>query len=146
MGSYFGSELCPVDIDMDGTTDFLLVAAPFYHVRGQEGKVYVYRLSKQVGGSPPLHTCAGCGHCLVPGWWRWSRPGPALRGKAGWGGAQGGQQLTPPTPVPHFLLFPISSSHIGADNTPSGSQRIKQALSITSPVSLAPGRQLLLTL
>ncbi|KAM5308456.1 integrin alpha-E [Glossophaga mutica] len=49
MGSYFGSELCPVDIDMDGTTDFLLVAAPFYHVHGQEGRVYVYRLNKQDG-------------------------------------------------------------------------------------------------
>ncbi|XP_066219526.1 integrin alpha-E isoform X1 [Saccopteryx leptura] len=49
MGSYFGSELCPVDIDMDGTTDFLLVAAPFYHVHGQEGRVYVYRLNEQDG-------------------------------------------------------------------------------------------------
>ncbi|XP_070938249.1 integrin alpha-E isoform X3 [Macaca nemestrina] len=49
MGSYFGSELCPVDIDMDGTTDFLLVAAPFYHVHGEEGRVYVYRLSEQDG-------------------------------------------------------------------------------------------------
>ncbi|XP_036078470.1 integrin alpha-E isoform X1 [Rousettus aegyptiacus] len=49
MGSYFGSELCPVDINMDGITDFLLVAAPFYHIHGQEGRVYVYRLNKQDG-------------------------------------------------------------------------------------------------
>ncbi|XP_045382023.1 integrin alpha-E isoform X2 [Lemur catta] len=49
MGSYFGSELCPVDIDMDGTTDFLLVAAPFYHIHREEGRVYVYRLNKQDG-------------------------------------------------------------------------------------------------
>ncbi|XP_042636426.1 integrin alpha-E [Orycteropus afer afer] len=49
MGSYFGSELCPVDIDMDGTTDFLLVAAPFYHIHKEEGRVYVYNLSKQNG-------------------------------------------------------------------------------------------------
>lgn len=48
MGSYFGSELCSVDIDMDGTTDFLLVAAPFYHIRGEEGRVYVYRVHEQV--------------------------------------------------------------------------------------------------
>lgn len=48
MGSYFGSELCPVDIDMDGTTDFLLVAAPFYHIRGEEGRVYVYHVHTQV--------------------------------------------------------------------------------------------------
>nr|XP_048304659.1 integrin alpha-E [Myodes glareolus] len=47
MGSYFGSELCPVDIDMDGTTDFLLVAAPFYHIRGEEGRVYVYHVHMQ---------------------------------------------------------------------------------------------------
>ncbi|XP_072796630.1 integrin alpha-E-like isoform X1 [Vicugna pacos] len=49
MGSYFGSGLCPVDIDMDGTTDFLLVAAPFYHVQGEEGRVYMYRVNKQDG-------------------------------------------------------------------------------------------------
>ncbi|XP_041580777.1 integrin alpha-E isoform X2 [Vulpes lagopus] len=49
MGSYFGSELCPVDVDMDGTTDFLLVAAPFYHVHGEEGRVYVYHLNEQNG-------------------------------------------------------------------------------------------------
>lgn len=48
MGSYFGSVLCPVDINMDGTTDFLLVAAPFYHIRGEEGRVYVYRVHEQV--------------------------------------------------------------------------------------------------
>ncbi|KAM5215372.1 integrin alpha-E isoform 2-T2 [Hipposideros larvatus] len=47
LGSYFGSELCPVDINMNGTTDFLLVAAPFYHIRGQEGRVYMYRLNEQ---------------------------------------------------------------------------------------------------
>lgn len=48
MGSYFGSALCPVDIDMDGTTDFLLVAAPFYHIHGEEGRVYVYQVPEQV--------------------------------------------------------------------------------------------------
>lgn len=48
MGSYFGSVLCPVDINMDGTTDFLLVAAPFYHIRGEEGRVYVYHVPEQV--------------------------------------------------------------------------------------------------
>ncbi|KAK2110526.1 hypothetical protein P7K49_010272 [Saguinus oedipus] len=45
-GSYFGSELCPVDINVDGTTDLSLVAAPFYHARGEEGRVYVYRLNE----------------------------------------------------------------------------------------------------
>lgn len=36
---------------MNGTTDLLLVAAPFYHVLGEEGRVYVYRLNAQVGDS-----------------------------------------------------------------------------------------------
>lgn len=36
---------------MDGTADFLLVAAPFYHIHGEEGRVYVYRLNEQVGVS-----------------------------------------------------------------------------------------------
>ncbi|EPY90159.1 integrin alpha-E [Camelus ferus] len=59
MGSYFGSELCPVDIDMDGTTDFLLVAAPFYHVQGEEGRVYVYRVNKQDGSFSLEHELIG---------------------------------------------------------------------------------------
>ncbi|XP_032945428.1 integrin alpha-E isoform X2 [Rhinolophus ferrumequinum] len=59
LGSYFGSELCPVDIDMDGTTDFLLVAAPFYHVHGQEGRVYMYRLNEQDGSFSLAHMLSG---------------------------------------------------------------------------------------
>ncbi|KAM6163682.1 integrin alpha-E [Rhynchocyon petersi] len=47
MGSYFGSELCSVDVDMDGMTDILLVAAPFYHNHREEGRVYLYRLNKK---------------------------------------------------------------------------------------------------
>lgn len=46
IGSYFGSELCPLDIDQDGLTDYLLVGAPFFHIHGEEGKVYIYRLDK----------------------------------------------------------------------------------------------------
>ncbi|KAF0871359.1 ITAE protein, partial [Crocuta crocuta] len=59
MGSYFGSELCPVDIDMDGTTDLLLVAAPFYHIHGEEGRVYVYHLTEQNGSLSLAHTLSG---------------------------------------------------------------------------------------
>ncbi|XP_034496732.1 integrin alpha-E isoform X3 [Ailuropoda melanoleuca] len=59
MGSYFGSELCPVDIDMDGTTDFLLVAAPFYHIHGEEGRVYAYRLNEQNGSFSLACTLSG---------------------------------------------------------------------------------------
>ncbi|KAM8977040.1 integrin alpha-E [Pelodytes ibericus] len=47
LGSYFGFELCTLDITSDGITDFLLVGAPFYHLRGEEGKVYMYKLHKE---------------------------------------------------------------------------------------------------
>nr|XP_033777312.1 integrin alpha-E isoform X2 [Geotrypetes seraphini] len=47
VGSYFGSELCPLDVDNDRVTDYLLVGAPFYHIRGEEGRVYVYKFDKQ---------------------------------------------------------------------------------------------------
>ncbi|XP_051891483.1 integrin alpha-E-like [Pristis pectinata] len=47
LGSYFGSELCPFDINGDLVTDFLLVGAPFFHVRGEEGIVYVYHLNEK---------------------------------------------------------------------------------------------------
>ncbi|XP_036393671.1 integrin alpha-E [Megalops cyprinoides] len=46
VGSYFGSELCALDTDMDEDTDHLLVGAPFFHRRGEEGRVYVYKLDK----------------------------------------------------------------------------------------------------
>ncbi|XP_044139678.1 integrin alpha-E [Bufo gargarizans] len=44
LGSYFGHQLCAIDIDKDGNTDFLLVGAPFYHIKGEEGRVYLYKL------------------------------------------------------------------------------------------------------
>lgn len=87
MGSYFGSELCPVDIDVDGTTDFLLVAAPFYHVHGQEGRVYVYRLNKQVGES--LSSLRLWLLSLGRGDGGQARLGPALRRKAATGQCSG---------------------------------------------------------
>ncbi|XP_072909170.1 integrin alpha-E-like [Hemitrygon akajei] len=47
LGSYFGSELCPLDVDGDLVTDFLLVGAPFFHIHGEEGAVYVYHLNEK---------------------------------------------------------------------------------------------------
>ncbi|XP_056415165.1 integrin alpha-E isoform X2 [Hyla sarda] len=44
LGSYFGHQLCTVDINKDGYTDILLVGAPFYHIKGEEGRVYLYKL------------------------------------------------------------------------------------------------------
>ncbi|XP_054994069.1 integrin alpha-10 isoform X2 [Sorex araneus] len=49
IGSYFGSELCPLDMEGDGTTDVLLVAAPmFLGPQSKEtGQVYVYLVGQQ---------------------------------------------------------------------------------------------------
>ncbi|KAI4905176.1 hypothetical protein NFI96_013908 [Prochilodus magdalenae] len=44
VGSYFGSVLCALDIDNNKETDYLLVGAPHFHVKGEEGKVLVYKL------------------------------------------------------------------------------------------------------
>lgn len=52
IGSYFGSEIAPVDIDGDGITDNLLVAAPMFFSGGLEkGKVYIYRVTELVSRS-----------------------------------------------------------------------------------------------
>ncbi|KAK2815604.1 hypothetical protein Q5P01_026071 [Channa striata] len=50
IGSYFGAELCSVDIDADGSTDFLLVGVPqFYNPQAKtEGQIYVYRLTDEM--------------------------------------------------------------------------------------------------
>ncbi|XP_018614366.1 integrin alpha-E-like isoform X3 [Scleropages formosus] len=48
VGSYFGAELCTLDTDRNLKTDYLLVGAPFFHHKGEEGKVYVYKLDNGV--------------------------------------------------------------------------------------------------
>ena len=49
IGSYFGSELLSMDVDGDGLTDVLLVAAPMFYSQGWErGKVYIYTVTPQV--------------------------------------------------------------------------------------------------
>ncbi|XP_036068043.1 integrin alpha-11 isoform X1 [Oryzias melastigma] len=48
IGSYFGSELLSMDIDNNGYTDYLLIAAPMFYRDGWErGRVYVYSLGPQ---------------------------------------------------------------------------------------------------
>uniref|UniRef100_A0A3P8ZE86 VWFA domain-containing protein n=1 Tax=Esox lucius TaxID=8010 RepID=A0A3P8ZE86_ESOLU len=48
IGSYYGSELAPLDIDGDGVTDYLLVAAPMFFSKGWErGNVYIYKMTKR---------------------------------------------------------------------------------------------------
>uniref|UniRef100_A0A8C7K3S8 Integrin subunit alpha 10 n=1 Tax=Oncorhynchus kisutch TaxID=8019 RepID=A0A8C7K3S8_ONCKI len=50
IGSYYGSEVCGLDVDQDGITDVLLVAAPMYLGPGNKeaGRVYIYSLSGEV--------------------------------------------------------------------------------------------------
>uniref|UniRef100_A0A3B4THL0 Integrin alpha-M-like n=1 Tax=Seriola dumerili TaxID=41447 RepID=A0A3B4THL0_SERDU len=50
IGSYFGAELCSVDIDSDGNTDFLLVGAPLFYQpqESREGQIYVYTLTDEM--------------------------------------------------------------------------------------------------
>lgn len=50
IGSYFGAELCSLDVDSDGSTDFLLVGAPQFHLPQvkKEGQVYIYSVSDEV--------------------------------------------------------------------------------------------------
>uniref|UniRef100_A0A8D0F5I8 Integrin subunit alpha 10 n=1 Tax=Strix occidentalis caurina TaxID=311401 RepID=A0A8D0F5I8_STROC len=52
IGSYFGSEVCALDVDGDGVTDVLLVAAPMYlGAQSREtGRVYLYRVGG-IGGT-----------------------------------------------------------------------------------------------
>uniref|UniRef100_A0A671SDR3 Integrin, alpha M (complement component 3 receptor 3 subunit) n=1 Tax=Sinocyclocheilus anshuiensis TaxID=1608454 RepID=A0A671SDR3_9TELE len=42
IGSYFGAEVCVVDLNRDSRTDLLLVSAPMYMEPDREGKVFVY--------------------------------------------------------------------------------------------------------
>nr|XP_033802676.1 integrin alpha-M-like [Geotrypetes seraphini] len=51
IGSYFGTELCSVDLNMDGNTDLILIGAPLYHKPGTGGLVHVCILSSEANFS-----------------------------------------------------------------------------------------------
>ncbi|XP_074495342.1 integrin alpha-2 [Sebastes fasciatus] len=62
IGSYFGSVMCPLDVDRDGVTDLLLVGAPMFmsDLKREEGRVYLFSVTKGIlneqgflSGSPP---------------------------------------------------------------------------------------------
>ncbi|GAB5582898.1 integrin alpha-L isoform X4 [Prionailurus iriomotensis] len=48
IGSYFGGELCGVDMDQDGETELLLIGAPLFYGEQRGGRVFVYQ-RKQLG-------------------------------------------------------------------------------------------------
>ncbi|CAB1334539.1 unnamed protein product [Coregonus sp. 'balchen'] len=56
IGSYYGSEVCGLDVDQDGITDVLLVAAPMYLGPGNKeaGRVYIYSLNLNHDGYTDL--------------------------------------------------------------------------------------------
>ncbi|XP_026133266.1 integrin alpha-X [Carassius auratus] len=47
IGSYFGAEVCVVDLNSDTKTDLLLISAPTYVDSHSEGRVFVYFYSRQ---------------------------------------------------------------------------------------------------
>uniref|UniRef100_A0A8C1T497 VWFA domain-containing protein n=1 Tax=Cyprinus carpio TaxID=7962 RepID=A0A8C1T497_CYPCA len=47
IGSYFGAEVCVVDLNSDAKTDLLLISAPTYVDSHSEGRVFVYFYSRQ---------------------------------------------------------------------------------------------------
>ncbi|XP_032390957.1 integrin alpha-M isoform X2 [Etheostoma spectabile] len=50
IGSYFGAELCSVDVNSDGNTDFLLVGAPLFYQpqEKKEGQIHIYTLTDEM--------------------------------------------------------------------------------------------------
>ncbi|XP_063066232.1 integrin alpha-2-like isoform X2 [Engraulis encrasicolus] len=50
IGSYFGSVLCPLDVNRDGVTDVLLVGAPMFMSgeKKEKGRVHVYSITRGI--------------------------------------------------------------------------------------------------
>ncbi|XP_054460569.1 integrin alpha-D [Anoplopoma fimbria] len=50
IGSYFGAELCSIDVNSDGNTDFLLVGAPLFYQpqEKKEGQIYIYTVTDEM--------------------------------------------------------------------------------------------------
>uniref|UniRef100_A0A2R9C3L2 Integrin subunit alpha L n=1 Tax=Pan paniscus TaxID=9597 RepID=A0A2R9C3L2_PANPA len=48
IGSYFGGELCGVDMDQDGETELLLIGAPLFYGEQRGGRVFIYQ-RRQLG-------------------------------------------------------------------------------------------------
>ncbi|KAM4616337.1 integrin alpha-2-like isoform 2-T2 [Polymixia lowei] len=50
IGSYFGSVLCSLDVDMDGVSDLLLVGAPMFmsELKKEQGRVYLFSFTKGI--------------------------------------------------------------------------------------------------
>ncbi|XP_041094673.1 integrin alpha-D [Polyodon spathula] len=73
IGSYFGGEVCAVDLNGDGDTDVLLVGAPLYHKQELGGLVYTYTVNAEGSFSPAVTLSGSPGFPL-------SRFGTAISG------------------------------------------------------------------
>ncbi|KAJ7995612.1 hypothetical protein DPEC_G00246390 [Dallia pectoralis] len=49
VGSYFGSVLCALDINQDSLTDYLLVGAPYFFQKAEEGRVFIFKFNEALG-------------------------------------------------------------------------------------------------
>ncbi|XP_069507828.1 integrin alpha-D-like isoform X2 [Ambystoma mexicanum] len=59
VGSYFGAELCTLDMKGDGITDLLLIAAPVYQSQQASGIVLVYKFSRSTVSPEPQKILQG---------------------------------------------------------------------------------------
>lgn len=51
VGSYFGGELCGIDMNQDGEAELLLIGAPLFYGEQRGGRVFIYE-RKQVRTRP----------------------------------------------------------------------------------------------
>lgn len=42
VGSYFGGELCGIDVNQDGEVELLLIGAPLFYGEQRGGRVFIY--------------------------------------------------------------------------------------------------------
>lgn len=58
IGSYFGGELCSVDLDRDGEAELLLIGAPLFYGEQRGGRVFIYQ-RRQVRTRTPASRQSG---------------------------------------------------------------------------------------
>ncbi|XP_021093122.1 integrin alpha-L isoform X4 [Heterocephalus glaber] len=63
VGSYFGGELCGIDMDQDGETELLLIGAPLFYGEQRGGRVFIYQ-RKQLGFGAVSELHGNLGHPL----------------------------------------------------------------------------------
>ncbi|KAM5227355.1 integrin alpha-L [Ctenodactylus gundi] len=59
IGSYFGGELCGVDVNQDGETELLLVGAPLFYGEQRGGRVFIYQKKQDAPGFKAISELQG---------------------------------------------------------------------------------------